>query len=399
MWLSASNIGLSLSILCGTFSDRRFDGRTNTFSFLVNFFILSNLFWSAAITKTMALVILQRNKLLELLNAQSITPRTMAVKRMIKFHFLILTGSFVLSLVPIFTGGYSDFASNWYWYNEDWEGQLTGLFCYYLPLLVGIVHSSFVFYYLGQVKSIFVDSGLSLGDGRTLSGQLYELAMSLKNYPIATSLISIWAVVAEIVRLIVPNKDSSIEFGMFLLLAILQSSQGVFHVLIYFYRSYRRGTIWSRDEGLCGLCCGLDPNGGESKFDPNSPLMLAIVQQDQRSNGFSSSDISASRPSMLDVERAIDTLCPVFDTNENSKFGSDNSHGEASNTHYGPSTIASSQSSHTTETSGGPFIQASVSVRVGHDCESSMNSNTSSVAVIKNQRDVNQSSFGICFED
>ena len=272
-------------------------------------------------------------------------------------------------------------------------------------MLSGISHSTFVFYYLGQVKLIFVDSGLNLGDGRTLPGQLYELAMSLKNYPIATMLISLWAIIVEIVRLSNRNEDSTThQYWIYLLLAILQSSQGVFHVIIYFYRSYRRGTIWSSDEGLCGLCCQLGAIEAEMKTDPNSPLMLSITANDHEFRVNSTSDVSASVPSMLDVERAVDALCPLFDgANENSYFGNGNSHGAASDTPFGPPTVASTQSTQTTgttETTFSPQLQTSVSVRIGHDSENSeTSSNPGSLRIDKHSGKDIHSSFGICFED
>jgi hypothetical protein len=195
----------------------------------------------------------------------------------------------------------------------------------------GISYNAYILTSLGQVKSFFQDNSINLGDNETLTGQLYELVMSLKNYPIVTSLISIWALIVEIEFAAGGFNHTSRRFWMQMSLAILQSSQGTFHVMIYFYRSYRRGKLWSKDEGLCGLCCGCDDGFMESHSTSNSnttrQLSLAnatpqVLNGDGYSTGTNSRNISnnsdtnhtrsKSTPSLLEVERAADTICPIF---------------------------------------------------------------------------------------
>jgi hypothetical protein len=137
VWLSLSNIGLCISIMAGA-DQHTLDGvETKIFAFLINYFLLSNLFWSAAITKTMAMVILQRNKLLSLLSQQTVNTRTMQTKRMLQFHVVILVFSLLLSLIPIFTKSYTAFDNYWYWYGTGDEDQGLAAVCYYFPLLIG----------------------------------------------------------------------------------------------------------------------------------------------------------------------------------------------------------------------------------------------------------------------
>jgi hypothetical protein len=136
MWLSLSNIGLSLSIICGINQALHKD-EINTFAFLINFFLLCNMFWSMAITKTMALVILQRNKLLSLLSQQTVTPKSMAAKRMLSFHIVIVAGSCILSILPIACSSYASFSGKWYWYDTNNNAQIVAAVCYYVPLLLG----------------------------------------------------------------------------------------------------------------------------------------------------------------------------------------------------------------------------------------------------------------------
>jgi hypothetical protein len=202
------------------------------------------------------------------------------------------------------------------------------IYCFYRA---GVSYNVYFLITLGKVKSFFLESSINFRDNETLTGQLYELVMSLKNYPIVTSLISIWAMIVEIEFAAGGFKRTSRRFWMQMSLAILQSSQGTFHVMIYFYRSYRRGKLWSRDEGLCEFCCGCDDGFIESNSNSSSgttrQLSLAkesprVLNADSRysastiRNVSNNSDTNHSRSkstlSLLEIERAADIICPIF---------------------------------------------------------------------------------------
>jgi hypothetical protein len=65
------------------------------------------------------------------------------------------------------------------------------IYCFYRA---GVSYNVYFLITLGKVKSFFLESSINFRDNETLTGQLYELVMSLKNYPIVTSLISIWPI-------------------------------------------------------------------------------------------------------------------------------------------------------------------------------------------------------------
>lgn len=248
---------------------------------------------------------------------------------------------------------FANFTDDWRWYKSNKGGEILSAICYYGPLLVGklllfifyqrlliqltlfylsgTVYNIYVLCSLVQVKSFFVDNGMNLADRQSLTGQLYELAMSLKNYPIVTSLICIWALVVEIVYLASGTAQTDRHFGLQLSLAIVQSSQGVFHVIIYFYRSYRRGTLWSKDEGLCGLCCGCEINADDNNGDgmnvlrqlslpPTNQVVAgssgtnSAINSRNSSRNFSGGSATgrSKTPNLADIERAADAICPVF---------------------------------------------------------------------------------------
>jgi hypothetical protein len=132
-----SNVGLNIAAVVATSGLNGGSLFVKTVSFFINFYILASLFWSVAITNTMALVIIQREKLLTLLSNNGIPSSRLAVKRMMKFQVIIVGSAFVLSLIPALVDSYADSAANWYWYKPDGKSQLVALFCYYLPLAGG----------------------------------------------------------------------------------------------------------------------------------------------------------------------------------------------------------------------------------------------------------------------
>jgi hypothetical protein len=142
VWLSLSNIGLCISIIAGMDQHSLDTFETRAYAFLINYFILSNLFWSAAITKTMAMVTLQRNRLVSLLSRQqSVSTRNAQTKRMLRFHAIVHVFSMLLSLIPIFTRSYSAFDDYWYWYGTGDLDQGLAAMCYYVPMLLGRYHA------------------------------------------------------------------------------------------------------------------------------------------------------------------------------------------------------------------------------------------------------------------
>jgi hypothetical protein len=130
VWLSLSNIGLCISIIAGMDQHSLDTFETRAYAFLINYFILSNLFWSAAITKTMAMVTLQ-----------SVSTRNAQTKRMLRFHAIVHVFSMLLSLIPIFTRSYSAFDDYWYWYGTGDLDQGLAAMCYYVPMLLGRYHA------------------------------------------------------------------------------------------------------------------------------------------------------------------------------------------------------------------------------------------------------------------
>lgn len=137
VWLCISNLGLNAAVICALSNTYPSTSLNTFFAFLVNYFILSSVFWSMTVTKTMSMVILQRNKLLAMLSNNAIEPQKLAVKRMIKFHLIVLVSSFVLSIIPVATDSLKDFTYSWYWYKSDRTSQIVAIVCYYGPLTVG----------------------------------------------------------------------------------------------------------------------------------------------------------------------------------------------------------------------------------------------------------------------
>jgi hypothetical protein len=64
------------------------------------------------------------------------------------------------------------------------------MFCIMNESCVGLLFNGYILVRLGRIRSYFLSSVESLS-GDLLSTQLYELAMSLKNYPIVTMTVSL----------------------------------------------------------------------------------------------------------------------------------------------------------------------------------------------------------------
>jgi hypothetical protein len=112
IWLAVSNLVLSLSVLVfvlapgDTLSARKY---VNAFAFLINFQLIANVLWNCAISRTMALVILQRDRLFRMLSSNPLTAKRMGLTRMARFHLLIWISALVVSLIPWFCEAYESY--------------------------------------------------------------------------------------------------------------------------------------------------------------------------------------------------------------------------------------------------------------------------------------------------
>ena len=214
-----------------------------------------------------------------------------------------------------------------------------------LSFCVGVLFNGYILIRLGRIRSYFLSSVESLS-GDLLSTQLYELAMSLKNYPIVTMTVSLWALIVELLRQFRSgdDQDSPEWFWMYLLLAVLQLLQGTFNLLIYYYRAWRRGTLCAPDETFCGLWAlwvgvkqaddqgdqckeRIDSNGStsshknaSSRYDySGSHRMDTALNVDALE--MSSHSIGALSGHLMDTADAdhalVSVLSPIFDEEEN----------------------------------------------------------------------------------
>ena len=111
VWLSITDIILCASVIAFVLIPDRYESEfvSEIFACILTFQILAGVFWACSVTKTMSLVILQRDKLLSMLSNNTISPKKLAVKRMVKFHIIIWSSATILALIPFFFGAYKSY--------------------------------------------------------------------------------------------------------------------------------------------------------------------------------------------------------------------------------------------------------------------------------------------------
>jgi hypothetical protein len=99
--------------------------------------------------------------------------------------------------------------------------------------------------WLRWIKQKIMMDGVDIHDPSTLAGQLYELAMSLKYYPLICIISAVWSIIVEIVRF---SSSTPLESWMVTALVVGQQSVGLFCCVLYVYNLRRSGQL------LCCIC-------------------------------------------------------------------------------------------------------------------------------------------------
>jgi hypothetical protein len=329
LWMLFCQLGLSLTVFINFCVKSPTTKFSITITFFVNFFTLSTLFWSVAMTMTMSFVIVQRNWLLERLSMQS-SPITgfssSGRQRMIRFHVFVWSFSLCLSLLPLFLNAYGDFSVDWFWFRSSREAGWIGVGCYYTPLLAGnlpccscesikandccavLVYNSVTLVWLRIIKSKFLLDGIDIFDAGSLAGQLYELAMSLKYYPLLAILSTVWSIVVGVCQTFSAN---SLPVCMIVGSILVQQLFGFFCAVFYFYNLVRSRQL------ICGACSKSLSRDYESDYVLFGFLAVArplfygkLLPPTSRSQRFSADSLASAKNPV--VANSISDLNSLF---------------------------------------------------------------------------------------
>ena len=264
LWLSTATIGFNSAMI--TLILQQNDNRKPKVfvpsGFFSIFFCLATCFWSAAITDTVSMVSLRRNLLLSYIDSQTriVSTKSVAMMRMIRYHLYIWIIAGICALCPTVSGAFVYYLQDWTWFSAALKFQLIGIFTYYLPLALVTAANIYVWIRISaSTTGSFLEANLLPAEDR-LSIQLIELVEALKYFPLVSVFLSGLTICVQVVRLL--STDQINIQWLYFLAAVLQQSQGTFHLIVYAFRPAVRSAWWS-------LLFFQPPIGG-STTDPNS---------------------------------------------------------------------------------------------------------------------------------
>jgi len=253
VWLTVCVAGSDITALSFLNSD---EASCSYYALFSSFYIISCALWSASISRTMSLVVIQRNDLsrtVSRLDSYAGSGRyqwkRIELMRMLAFHAAVWGFSFACSIAVVCLS-FDEPVSDWCWYVQDHSpgdddhahlavatdtAKGTGqLLVFYVPLLFVLCYNLYVL-----ISPCLHREEEGSGED-SLSRDIKELADSLRYFVIVEVLILVWLCVCELVNL---ASLGNRHFYLYLVLLILLRLQGLANLYIYFRRKEVR-TAW-----------------------------------------------------------------------------------------------------------------------------------------------------------